>query len=62
MKISDRPNSRCKRLSRLTICAWIDTSRAETGSSQTISFGFRIIARAMPMRWPARRGIRADSG
>ena len=25
--------------SRLRICAWIETSRAETGSSQTISFG-----------------------
>jgi hypothetical protein len=33
------------------IWAWIDTSRAETGSSQTISAGSTIRARAMPMRW-----------
>ena len=32
-------------------CAWIETSSAETGSSQTISFGRSAIARAMPMRW-----------
>ena len=31
-------------------CAWIDTSRAETGSSQTMSFGVTAKARAMPMR------------
>ena len=29
----------------------MDTSRAETGSSQTISCGLRARARAMPMRW-----------
>ena len=36
------------------ICAWIETSRAETGSSATISFGFSAIARAIPIRcrWP----------
>ena len=33
------------------ICAWIETSRAETGSSATISLGCRASARAMPMRW-----------
>ena len=31
--------------------AWIDTSRAETGSSQTMSLGRSASARAMPMRW-----------
>ena len=33
------------------ICAWMETSSALTASSQTISFGFKIIARAMPTRW-----------
>ncbi len=33
------------------ICAWIDTSSAETGSSQTISTGSIASARAMPTRW-----------
>ena len=33
------------------ICAWIETSRAETGSSATISFGFSDSARAIPIRW-----------
>ena len=51
MNSSDRPKSRCSSISRLMICAWIDTSSAETGSSQTISRGLRIIARATPMRW-----------
>ena len=34
--------------------AWIDTSSAETGSSQTRNSGLRASARAMPMRcrWP----------
>jgi hypothetical protein len=32
------------------ICAWIETSCAETGSSQTISRGDSASARAMPMR------------
>ena len=39
MKRYVRPKSRCRSLSRLRICAWIETSSAETGSSQTISFG-----------------------
>ena len=30
------------------ICAWIETSSAETGSSPTISCGFSANARAMP--------------
>ena len=34
-----RPNSSWRSLSRLRICAWIETSSADTGSSQTISFG-----------------------
>jgi predicted exporter len=39
-------------LSRLMTCAWIETSSAETGSSQTMSFGAASAsARAMPMRW-----------
>ncbi|MNT72994.1 hypothetical protein D3C72_2116470 [compost metagenome] len=50
MKISVSPNSSLSSASRLRICAWIDTSSAETGSSQTISFGSVISARAMPMR------------
>ena len=33
------------------ICAWIETSRAETGSSATTSFGLSAIARATPIRW-----------
>ncbi len=33
------------------ICAWIDTSSAETGSSQMISAGSMARARAMPTRW-----------
>ncbi len=37
--------------SRLRICAWIETSSAETGSSQTISCGWSASARATPIRW-----------
>ena len=33
------------------ICAWIETSSADTGSSSTMSFGSTASARAMPMRW-----------
>ena len=33
------------------ICAWIETSSADTGSSQTISDGSMASARAMPTRW-----------
>ena len=41
-------------LSRLRICAWIETSSAETGSSATISRGVVIERAAIPMRcrWP----------
>ncbi len=54
MKRYVRPSSSCRSSSRLTTCAWIDTSSAETGSSSTISFGFSASARATPMRcrWP----------
>jgi len=36
------------------ICAWIETSRAEIGSSQTMKSGSSASARAMPTlwRWP----------
>ncbi len=36
------------------IWAWIDTSSAETGSSQMMSFGLKASARATPIRcrWP----------
>ena len=51
MKISVSPRSRWSSRSRLSTCAWIDTSSADTGSSATISFGFSAIARATPMRW-----------
>jgi hypothetical protein len=35
----------------LTICAWIETSSAETGSSATMKSGFDASARARPIRW-----------
>ena len=35
-------NSCCRSCSRLTTCAWIDTSSAETGSSATSSFGLSV--------------------
>ena len=46
-----RPSSRCSSASRLRIWARIATSSADTGSSQTTSFGLDASARAMPMRW-----------
>ena len=33
------------------ICAWIETSSADTGSSQMMSDGSSESARAMPTRW-----------
>ena len=36
-----RPNSCCRSRIRLTICAWIDTSSADTGSSQTMKRGLQ---------------------
>ena len=41
MKISVRPNSRCRSRSRLSTCAWIETSSAETGSSAIEQLGFQ---------------------
>ena len=51
MNSNATPVSRCKSASRFTICACTDTSRAETGSSQTTSSGSTDNARAMAMRW-----------
>ncbi|CFW37311.1 Protein of uncharacterised function (DUF1602) [Bordetella pertussis] len=45
------PRSRCRSISRLTICAWIDTSSADTDSSAITTLGSRASARAMQMRW-----------
>ena len=45
-----RPCSRCRSSIRLRICAWIETSRADTGSSATIIDGRSISARASPSR------------
>ena len=39
MNRSVRPSSRCSSRSRLRICAWIETSSADTGSSAINSFG-----------------------
>src|SRR5439155_1103042 len=36
---------------RLMICDWIETSRADTGSSAMINLGSTASARAMAMRW-----------
>ena len=54
MKRYVNAKSRCNDSSRLTTCARIDTSSAETGSSRTTIFGFSASARAKPMRcrWP----------
>ena len=43
--------SRCRSISRLMTCAWIDTSSADTGSSPMMSLGLSASARATPMRW-----------
>ena len=50
MKTYDRPNSSWSCSSRLMTWAWIDTSSADTGSSQTMISGLSASARAMPMR------------
>ncbi len=54
MKTSAIPDSRCTSPSNSTTWACVVTSSAETGSSQTISFGSGASARAMPTRcrWP----------
>ncbi len=41
----------CNSSKRLRIWAWMLTSRAETGSSQTKKLGLRLMARAIPKRW-----------
>src|SRR5262245_10577678 len=46
----ERPSWACRSRRRFRICARIDTSRAETGSSSTISLGDSARARAMAMR------------
>ncbi len=43
--------SACRSMNRFRIWAWMETSSAETGSSATTTAGFRIIARAIAMRW-----------
>ena len=50
IKIKVNLNSFCKSLSKFITCAWIETSRADTGSSQIISLGFNIRALAIPIR------------
>ena len=50
-EIGDARAARCRSSSRLTTCAWIETSSAEIGSSHTSSSGSRISARASTMRW-----------
>ena len=47
MKTYVRPKSRCRSLRRFRICACTETSSAETGSSQMISFGLMASARAI---------------
>ena len=44
------PCSCCKSTSRFIICARMDTSSADTGSSSTMTLGFSDSARATPMR------------
>src|SRR6185369_3104884 len=41
----------CSSISTLITCAWIDTSSADTGSSQITRLGSSASARAMAMRW-----------
>src|SRR5207247_1694231 len=50
MKRYDRPSRLWRSRSRLRICARIETSRADTGSSRTTSFGDRASARAIAAR------------
>ena len=46
-----RPRLAWSSASRLRICAWTETSSAETGSSATMSAGDGASAAAMPTRW-----------
>ena len=50
MKTYARPSSSCRSSSRLTTWACTETSSAETGSSQTITFGLSATPRAIPIR------------
>jgi hypothetical protein len=54
MKRYVSPSEPWRSLSRFRIWAWIETSSAETGSSQIRSFGESARARAIPIRcrWP----------
>ena len=54
MKIIVSSISLVRSLSKFKICAWIETSSAETGSSAMMSLGSTARARAMAMRclWP----------
>ena len=51
MNSNAMPNSSCRSTSRLMICAFTDTSSAETASSQMIRSAPGASARAIPMRW-----------
>ena len=51
MKMYERPNASWISSRRLMTWAWMETSRAETGSSQMTISGLRARDRAMPMRW-----------
>ncbi|KAG1221361.1 hypothetical protein G6F68_020949 [Rhizopus microsporus] len=50
MNRNDTPSSRCRSSSRFTICAWIDTSSADTDSSAITTLGLSANARAMQIR------------
>ena len=60
MNSRDEPSSSCSPASRLTICAFTDTSSAETASSQMIRSVPGASAGAIPMR--GHRRVRGDSG
>ena len=51
INIRVKPISFCKSISRFITWAWMETSSAETGSSQIINLGFKIKALAIPIRW-----------
>ena len=46
----------CRSRIRFRICAWIDTSSADTGSSATIMLGRRMSARRQPEPLPLAAG------
>src|SRR5262249_52440535 len=51
MKRYDTPSWACRSLSKFRICARIETSSADTGSSSTMTLGASDSARAIAMRW-----------